>query len=81
MTKDTKYEEMETSSITQEQKQLKQVIRDFNQETYHILGRYLDKASMAVTDRKDLTSQTTEMRKSSRTRNHSVSMMAEVQEK
>ena len=73
---------METASITQEQKQLKQIVRDFNQETYHILGRYLDKASMTATDRKDLNiSQTTEMRKSSRTRNHSVSMMAEVQEK
>lgn len=66
---------METVNITQEQKQLKQIVREFNQETYHILGRYLDKASMATTDRKDInSSRTTEMKRS--TRGHSVSMMA-----
>lgn len=43
LTQDAKYEQMQMSSINKQHTKLKNLLREFNHETYHILGKYIDK--------------------------------------
>lgn len=41
ITQDTQYDFVQSSHITEEQNKLKNILRNLNQETYHILNRFI----------------------------------------